>query len=379
MRIAICMWYDDHASPYGDIVKKINQFYCDKNGYDLIFSNTRNFPQRKPHWERVPLILSVIDNYDYAVWVDADAFFYIDAPKIEAIIEKHQKDLLFCADVDAKTEEWLRVASGFFIAKNTEKIKSILKEWGYSDYIYEKRDKKWQDQSALRLMISENILNAKNEIGIIPYGEVQNYSGNRTGNIPYVWHMAGVEQKYRINHSGDYLLRLLKEERKSLKGVQLTESALNIITEDILNKKALIYGVGNDSKYWDRICNATFIEQDTIWAEKSGVPSSKIILYQYGTTVNGSFGLTMEQMTAFPKPTKEKYDVIIIDAPTGYNDKCPGRLLPVFWAKSMLNDGGIVYIDDCDRPLEKYAIEKFFKNNRKEYFKERLGLMKIYG
>jgi len=39
--------------------------------------------------------------------------------------------------------------------------------------------------------------------------------------------------------------------------------------------------------------------------------------------------------------------------------KCPGRVLPIFWAEKLLNVGGTVYIDDAKRDLENRAIENF--------------------
>ena len=371
------MWYDDHASIYGESVRKINQYYCDRHGYKLIFSNKRNHSERNPHWERIPLVLSVIDSFDYTVWIDADALFHLEAPRLESMIEKYGKDLLFNEDIE---ESGKGIASGFFIAKNTEKVRSILNYWCYSKDIYERRNKKWQDQSAIRLMYEENILDCKSTIGLIPYGELQNYSGTINKGLPYVWHMAGINNEQREKHSKSYLLKLLELKRKSLNGVQLTEVALSEITSSTLHKKTLIYGLGNDSKYWDSVCIATFIEENPLWAEKSGIDRDKIILYNYkDITVENSFYKTDTELSSYPLPTQEKYDVIVIDAPTGYNNQCPGRLLPIYWAKQMLNKGGIIYVDDCNRPLEKYAIEKYFKDNKKEYFNERTGLIKIYG
>ena len=76
MKIAVCMFYDDNIKEYSDITRSINDIYCRKHGIDLIVSKTARKSERKPHWERIYLILVHLSNYDYMVWIDSDAFFY---------------------------------------------------------------------------------------------------------------------------------------------------------------------------------------------------------------------------------------------------------------------------------------------------------------
>lgn len=90
-KIAIAMWYDEHIKEYGDVNYLINKAYCKKHGYDIIQSSVRTYANtdRTPHWERIPLVLKFLPQYDYLVWIDADAHFYIDAPTIEMVINKY--------------------------------------------------------------------------------------------------------------------------------------------------------------------------------------------------------------------------------------------------------------------------------------------------
>ena len=60
MKIAICMWYDNNIEDYGNLNRKLNKEYCNKYGYDFIFSNKRNLPNKLPHYERYPLLLNNI-------------------------------------------------------------------------------------------------------------------------------------------------------------------------------------------------------------------------------------------------------------------------------------------------------------------------------
>ena len=63
--IAVCMWYDNNIEEYGNIARKINQIYCNKNNYNLIFSNNRLLPDRHPSWECIPLLLNTLNENKY--------------------------------------------------------------------------------------------------------------------------------------------------------------------------------------------------------------------------------------------------------------------------------------------------------------------------
>jgi hypothetical protein len=51
------------------------------------------------------------------------------------------------------------------------------------------------------------------------------------------------------------------------------------------------------------------------------------------------------------------FDIILIDGPTGFNNECPGRILPIYWSKKYLSkQGTIIYIDDANRKLENITL-----------------------
>ena len=101
-KIAVCTWYDDNIKEYADITSEINQKYCDKNNYDYIVNHTRRLKDRHPAWERFALFTKLFKNYDYVVWIDADACFRYDHPNqslLRDIIHKNKdKDIIFSYD-----------------------------------------------------------------------------------------------------------------------------------------------------------------------------------------------------------------------------------------------------------------------------------------
>jgi len=49
MKIGVLMWCDElTAEKYGNTSYKINKLYCDKHGYDLVFSSERRHDRDEP-------------------------------------------------------------------------------------------------------------------------------------------------------------------------------------------------------------------------------------------------------------------------------------------------------------------------------------------
>lgn len=186
LKVCLLMWYDSGIKQYGDMNYDINKLYCEKYGYDIIRSDVCHYFDRKPHWERIPLMLKHLDNYDYCIWIDADAFFYIDAPPITDVIREFPNEsFILSKDMDNKQpkQENCILNSGFFIAKNTPETKKILKEWGTSKELYDNRygyivrgtTVLFHDQGVLRLMYDKNLFGIRDISAVIDYGVLELY------------------------------------------------------------------------------------------------------------------------------------------------------------------------------------------------------------
>lgn len=239
-RICVLMWYDKNVKNYADLNFKINQLYCQKYGYDIIKSDERFYQYRKPHFERIPLIINYFEKYNYLIWIDADAYFNYDSPPIENILKKHDNcSFIFSGDKGAnvKTNQnnpQYIINSGFFICKNCEYSKNLLLKWAYSSDFYHisrKSDKIlkkigfWQDQGVLRLMYYLNIMNIRENSIVIPIGILQSFCGSNNlgfkvkhNNLylkygiekPLVNHCAGYNSKVREKTSREYYENLIK-------------------------------------------------------------------------------------------------------------------------------------------------------------------------
>ena len=149
--------------------------------------------------------------------------------------------------------------------------------------------------------------------------------------------------------------------------------------------KLLVFGLGYDSKMWyeGNNKNTYFVEnkKEYIDSNLNDIPLTNIIQYNYDTLVETSLKLTDKDIIKYELNHKLKnlgpFDIIIIDGPEGYNDTRPGRLIPCYWSTLLSKKGTIIYIDDANRKLENYCIDKYFSNKEMKYFIERDKCVKI--
>ena len=214
-KICIVMWYDDKIKNYADKCYENNKKYCEKYGFDIIRSNKRFYKDRKPHYERFPLILNNLEKYDYVIWVDADAHFYLDSKDISKLIYKYSKyNFILSGDIDDKNiikrnknrKNTSIINSGVLIVKNSEYSKKVINDWKNSDELLKRRHG-FNDQGIIRLYRAENINNFKKESIVLQYGVIQIFYKEIYYYClfpyllfykPYIIHYAGKSNKIRM-------------------------------------------------------------------------------------------------------------------------------------------------------------------------------------
>lgn len=221
--ICVLMWYNDEIKNYADKCYEINKKYCKKYGFDIIKSDKRFYKDRKPHYERFPLILENLKKYDYVIWIDADAHFYLDSPDISRLIEKYSKyNFILSGDLDdqnIKNQNIDRknssiINSGMMIIKNSEYSNNVVNHWLTSDELLIKRHG-FNDQGIIRLYRADNINNFEKESIVLQYGIMQRFYRNKYDNYtqmfsyllnykPYVIHYAGEKNDKRLKQINEY-------------------------------------------------------------------------------------------------------------------------------------------------------------------------------
>ena len=205
IKIAVCMWYNDDIKDYANITYNINKEYCKKYNYDIIKSSEVKLPHRKPHWERLPLLLDTLNTnkYDYVMWIDADACFNFNSNKTieKLIIENLNKDIIFSRDIPSIWKDEKDINSGVIILKNTKYVKDLIKFWYTDETCFIHNGIPGNDQGCLRWTLYNNYKNIKDKSIIIPFGEIQIFSIDKTNKEALIFHLAGInDKKIRINN-----------------------------------------------------------------------------------------------------------------------------------------------------------------------------------
>jgi hypothetical protein len=190
VKIAVATWYNDDISKYADIYANVNRKYCFQHNYDFIKGH-KVYIDKEPSYQKVPYLLDILENeeYDYVVWIDADAYFQTDRP-IEDFIG--DADIHFSQDMTGCTD----INCGVFIVKNNKYCRNFLKEWMETKidnpYPY------WWEQGILRVLYEKNILDIQSHSSILEYGTFQTFYDNYPEAL--IYHLAGRSNEVRLNH-----------------------------------------------------------------------------------------------------------------------------------------------------------------------------------
>lgn len=192
-KIALTTMYTDNIKSYSEISTKNKEWYAKKYNIDLFVTKNR-LSERHPAWDKIKCVLNVMKNdYDYIIWMDADAIFLNDKIDFNTIINMYpDKNFIVCNDPFSSIEKLdvsidynilsnLRIINtGIFIIKNNNEMRELLeKSWNIQTNtnkgIYD-IDKKvsldnftynWDDwpyeQGVLHLVFSD-----RNDIMILP-------------------------------------------------------------------------------------------------------------------------------------------------------------------------------------------------------------------
>lgn len=159
---------------------------------------------------------------------------------------------------------------------------------------------------------------------------------------------------------------------RRLTGTQVTVEQMIAIRNAIKEKsnaKVMVFGVGNDSRFWmnSNLGGRTvFIEDDEFWLKKIQKQIDGIEAYQvsYDTKVEQASDLLNQPnklvMELPNKLSEENWDVIFVDAPTGWGEGTVGRMKSIYTAASLMKNGH-VFVHDCNREVEILYCDKFLR------------------
>ena len=239
MNIAICMYYNNNIACYADYSKNINKIYCEKYNYNFIVAhdNYINYYYKNnhsrihggqfwaniisntsPYYIRYYLLLHILEDYDWVMWIDADAYFYNDAPPIENII-KHI-DFSHSCILSYTIKQYLSdqnknfyINNGVFLLKNIEDNKIFLNKMINNSDIKDIAEKLHYtyDQSVFRYLYDINYKNFKDNSYVLNYGALQHFYSYELKYLkykPYIHHLAGMNNNVREKVIKNYYIKI---------------------------------------------------------------------------------------------------------------------------------------------------------------------------
>jgi hypothetical protein len=102
------------------LTKKTLRPYCDKFGYTLIEEEYYD-PTRPPAWSKIYGLQQVLADFDWVLWVDADATLQRDDLPLTPFIENEEKDIVI------QRASGKHINTGIFFTKNTPWSHDFLK------------------------------------------------------------------------------------------------------------------------------------------------------------------------------------------------------------------------------------------------------------
>ncbi|KAK8691836.1 hypothetical protein V6N13_075331 [Hibiscus sabdariffa] len=181
------------------------------------------------------------------------------------------------------------------------------------------------------------------------------------------------------------------------------------VSARVLEKKApcnfLVFGLGHDSLMWEALNHGgrtVFLEEDKAWIEqmKHKFPALESYHVEYSTKVHRSdalleTGLNKESCKVVSDPRNSKcelahkgfpgeiydveWDLIMVDAPTGFHDEAPGRMNAIYTAGLMARnreEGETdVFVHDVNRAVEDKFSKAFLCEG---YLREQQGLLRHF-
>jgi len=84
-KIAFATIATKEIEEYSKYTSRVNSLYCKKHGYDYVLES-EHLSDRYATWDKIPLMLRLIDDYDIIFLLDADAVFTDFSAKIEDLL-----------------------------------------------------------------------------------------------------------------------------------------------------------------------------------------------------------------------------------------------------------------------------------------------------
>lgn len=191
--------------------------YCEKHGYDFIFSNEWIDLSRPIPWSKIKLLQEVLknENYKWIFWTDADAIIMNHGIKLEDIIDD-QFDFIITHDCHTYN-------SGNFLLKNSEWSKLFLEKiYAHEESIHHA----WWENHAIIEEI-QNDTEVQKKTKVVPQRIMNSYSSEIIS-----FPMNPIKEIYK---EGDFIIHFASCSLKDLPPLMNKYSAMTVDNRDLFN------------------------------------------------------------------------------------------------------------------------------------------------
>ncbi len=135
---------------------------------------------------------------------------------------------------------------------------------------------------------------------------------------------------------------------------------------DKINGKTLLFAAGESPLMWSRVTDATFVlHGKKAYRRIFELPDNQALrMYNvnYSTKVESWQNDLQKQVlnTLPPEIEQARYDLVLVNGPCGHSANSPGRVSALLHARMLVKDGGIIFVYDYDRELEKTVATELF-------------------
>lgn len=200
MKIGIATLFTKNLDELKALVLPHNQEYADKHQYKLhCFTNVLD--NRPPSWSKILILMSLLSQYDWMMWIDADAIFTNFETKIGDFIISHEDSDLIIEKDDQN------INAGVFLIKNCpESFEFLAEVYSQTPFILHQ----WWEQAAIIHLIDYK----KQKVGVhvrdsrdTAFGQardnlqpsINGRKNNWIANYDFVFHAAGLGMTERLS------------------------------------------------------------------------------------------------------------------------------------------------------------------------------------
>eukprot|EP00928_Gymnodinium_smaydae_P030709 TRINITY_DN22760_c1_g1_i1.p1 TRINITY_DN22760_c1_g1~~TRINITY_DN22760_c1_g1_i1.p1 ORF type:complete len:565 (+),score=128.75 TRINITY_DN22760_c1_g1_i1:86-1780(+) len=190
---------------YANATAAENQRYAERWGYGFHTVDHAVDTTRVPHWSKLHAVQLFLPEYDYVLWIDADAAIFDHTRKIEDVMQvaKSQKAEMWAQDIWPDYPSIQRnelIDTGIVLFRNSRWVRNFLTELYY--YGPCQKHLNWTEQYCFTVAYNNDFLGMRERMQILPTPVVNHHilpPPDDPGGM-FILHLAGRPSKARSSH-----------------------------------------------------------------------------------------------------------------------------------------------------------------------------------